>query len=134
MIQLCQLKNVSRVRSLTDLFPMKDNVTRSSPKYEIAKKYIEIESEVKKIAKAIGATANIMGEYTIDCKLVDDLPDLIMTIAGKEYVIPGKDLVIQAQGTCLFAFMGMDFPSGGPSWILGDVFMVSCLAFFSPSV
>jgi len=83
-------------------------------------------SEVAKIAKAIGAQANIMGEYTIDCKLVEDLPDLTMGIGGKEYSVPGKDLVIQAQGTCLFAFMGMDFPAGGPSWILGDVFMVSC--------
>lgn len=80
-------------------------------------------SEVVKIAKAIGAQANIMGEYTLDCKLVDDLPDLTMSIGGNDYIIPGKDLVIQAQGTCLFAFMGMDFPSGGPSWILGDVFM-----------
>ena len=91
-------------------------------------------SEVAKIAKAIGAQANIVGEYTIDCKLVEDLPDLSMTIAGQEYTIPGKDLVIQAQGTCLFAFMGMDFPSGGPSWILGDVFMVSCWIRYAESV
>jgi len=82
-------------------------------------------SEVQKLARAVGATPNIMGEYTIDCKLVDDLPDLVISIAGKDYSLPGRDLVMSAQGTCLFVFMGMDFPAGGPNWILGDVFMVS---------
>jgi hypothetical protein len=81
--------------------------------------------EVAKLANAAGAIPNIMGEYTIDCKLVPDLPELVITIDGKDYPIPGKDLVMQAQGTCLFAVMGMDFPKGGPAWILGDVFMVS---------
>jgi phytepsin len=29
----------------------------------------------------------------------------------------------QAQGTCLLAFMGIDFQKPGPQWILGDTFM-----------
>mmetsp|Transcript_17359 Transcript_17359/g.24397 ORF Transcript_17359/g.24397 Transcript_17359/m.24397 type:complete len:441 (-) Transcript_17359:200-1522(-) len=80
-------------------------------------------SEISKLASAVGAKANIMGEYTIDCDKLDDLPDVVFTIDGNDYVVPAKDAVIQAQGTCLFAFMGMDFPAGGPNWILGDVFM-----------
>lgn len=80
-------------------------------------------SEVSKLASAVGAKANIMGEYTIDCDKLDSLPDVVFTIDGNDYVVPAKDAVIQAQGTCLFAFMGMDFPAGGPNWILGDVFM-----------
>ena len=72
---------------------------------------------------AVGATPNIMGEYTIDCQKLDDMPDIVFTIDGNDYTIPGKSAVIQAQGTCLFAIMGMDFPAGGPQWILGDVFM-----------
>eukprot|EP00529_Nitzschia_sp_RCC80_P021465 CAMPEP_0113456344 /NCGR_PEP_ID=MMETSP0014_2-20120614/8838_1 /TAXON_ID=2857 /ORGANISM="Nitzschia sp." /LENGTH=413 /DNA_ID=CAMNT_0000347793 /DNA_START=57 /DNA_END=1298 /DNA_ORIENTATION=+ /assembly_acc=CAM_ASM_000159 len=80
-------------------------------------------AEISKIAAAVGATPNIMGEYTIDCKKLDEIPDIVFTIGGNDYTVPGKKAVIQAQGTCLFAFMGMDFPAPGPQWILGDVFM-----------
>jgi len=66
--------------------------------------------DIRKLAAAVGAKPNIMGEYTIDCEKVDDLPDVVFTINKKDYVIPAKKAVIQAQGTCLFAFMGMDFP------------------------
>ena len=80
-------------------------------------------AEIAEIARSIGATANIMGEYTVDCAKVDEIPDVVFTIGGEEYKIPGSKTVIQASGTCLFAFMGMDFPPPGPQWILGDVFM-----------
>lgn len=80
-------------------------------------------AEISKLAASVGAKANFMGEYTIDCSLVDQIPDVVFTIGGVEYTIPGSKTVIQAQGTCLFAFMGMDFPAPGPQWILGDVFM-----------
>eukprot|EP00578_Thalassiosira_sp_NH16_P011508 CAMPEP_0181119848 /NCGR_PEP_ID=MMETSP1071-20121207/23819_1 /TAXON_ID=35127 /ORGANISM="Thalassiosira sp., Strain NH16" /LENGTH=417 /DNA_ID=CAMNT_0023204419 /DNA_START=41 /DNA_END=1294 /DNA_ORIENTATION=+ len=79
-------------------------------------------AEIRKIAQSVGATANLLGQYTIDCALVPNLPDLEFHIDGKAWPVPGKDLVIQASGTCLFAMMGMDIPSG-PQWILGDVFM-----------
>mmetsp|Transcript_14792 Transcript_14792/g.28143 ORF Transcript_14792/g.28143 Transcript_14792/m.28143 type:complete len:394 (-) Transcript_14792:205-1386(-) len=79
--------------------------------------------EIAQLAAAVGAKANFMGEYTLDCATLDSLPDIVFTIAGDEYVIPGKDSVLQAQGTCLLAFMGMDFPKPGPQWILGDTFM-----------
>jgi hypothetical protein len=80
-------------------------------------------AEVTKLALAIGATPNIMGEYTIDCKKIDEVPDVVFTIGGIDYTIPGNKTVIQASGVCLFAFMGMDFPAPGPQWILGDPFM-----------
>jgi len=80
-------------------------------------------ADVAKIARSIGAKPNIMGEYTIDCNDIDDVPDIVFTIDGKPYTIPGKSAILQSQGTCLFAFMGMDFPPPGPQWILGDVFM-----------
>lgn len=66
--------------------------------------------DIAKLAKALGAKPNLIGEYTVDCEKVDELPDIVFTINKKDYVIPGKKAVLQAQGTCLFAFMGMDFP------------------------
>jgi len=87
--------------------------------------------EVSKIAHAVGAQANIVGQYTIDCEKVEDMPDLAIGIGGKDYTIPGKDLVIKAGNTCLFVFMGLDIPaSSGPQWILGDVFMRSYYTVF----
>ena len=76
--------------------------------------------EITQLAAAIGAKANVMGEFTVDCEKVPDLPDITFHIAGDEYVIPGPSAILQAQGTCLLAFMGADFPPPGPQWILGD--------------
>lgn len=79
-------------------------------------------SEIRRIANLVGAQANFMGQYTIDCDNVSDLPDLEFTINGKTWPIPGRELVLEAGGTCMFALMSMDVPNG-PKWILGDVFM-----------
>ena len=77
--------------------------------------------EISKLALSIGAKPNFMGQYTIDCDKLDDIPDITFTMGGKDYSIPGKMTVIQAQGTCLFAFMGVDFgPQSPVDWILGD--------------
>jgi len=78
--------------------------------------------EIQKIAASVGAQANLLGQYTIDCSKVPTLPTLDFTINGKAWTVPGKDLVIQSGGTCLFAMMAMDIPTG-PKWLLGDVFM-----------
>lgn len=80
-------------------------------------------TEITKIALSVGAEQNVMGEYTIDCKKVDAIPEISFKIDGVDYSLPGSDLVIQASNMCLFAMMGMDIPAPGPQWILGDVFM-----------
>jgi len=73
--------------------------------------------EITKLAKAVGAKPNFTGQFTIDCDKVDSMPDIVFTIGGADYTIPGSKAVIQAQGTCLFAFMGADFPPPGPQWV-----------------
>jgi len=80
-------------------------------------------TDILAIALEIGAKPTLTGQYTIDCEKVEDIPEITWTIGGKKYTIPGKDLVIQSTGMCIFAMMGMDFPKPGPQWILGDVFM-----------
>jgi hypothetical protein len=87
--------------------------------------------EVSAMAATIGATPNINGEYTIDCATLDFLPDIVFTIDGNDYIVPGKAAVLQAQGTCLFAFMGIDAVGYEPQWILGDVFMRQYVVVFN---
>ena len=77
---------------------------------------------IQAIASSVGATSNLLGQYTIDCGRVSTLPDLEFVIGGKTFAVPGKELVIQASGICLFGLMALDIPKG-PQWILGDVFM-----------
>ena len=79
--------------------------------------------DVVQIAAAVGAKPNFTGQYTIDCSMVDTIPDMIFTIQGMDFTVPGKTAVLEIQGSCILAIMGMDFPKPGPQWILGDVFM-----------
>ncbi|CAK4646199.1 hypothetical protein LEN26_001510 [Aphanomyces euteiches] len=75
---------------------------------------------VKQLAKEAGAHSFIMGEYLIQCDSPG--PDISFVLGGKTYTLSKKDYIIKSGPICLFAFVGIDIPSG-PLWILGDVFM-----------
>jgi len=83
--------------------------------------------EVKALATMLGAKPYFLNpaEYVIDCSLVKDLPDLVLTIGGNEFALSGPDYVINVQNViCLFGFTGIDIPAPtGPLWIAGDVFI-----------
>jgi len=83
-------------------------------------------ADVKKIASSVGAKPFFLNpkEYTIDCSKIDTLPDIVVTLGGHKFTLTGKDYVINAGTTCLFAMTGIDVPApNGPLWILGDIFL-----------
>jgi len=86
--------------------------------------------DITAIANHIGAKKTITGQFTVDCDKLEDIPDIEWTLDGKSYKVPGKNLVLQSAGLCIFGMMGIDFPSPGPKWILGDIFMRSYYTIF----
>ena len=83
-------------------------------------------AEVAVIAKAVGATPLIEGEYTVDCGKIATMPDLTIYVGGAPYVLTAKDYVLNVENLgieCLLGMVGIDIPTpAGPLWILGDVF------------
>ncbi|XP_073989776.1 cathepsin D-like isoform X2 [Rhodnius prolixus] len=79
--------------------------------------------EIAAIHKYIGAVQNY-GMGTVKCKDVPNLPPITFLINGTEYVLKGKDYILNFDYdpyNCITGFSGVELK--GKPWILGDVFL-----------
>lgn len=56
--------------------------------------------------KEIGAEKSFNGQYTVDCKKRDQLPDLSFTLTGYNFTIGPYDYILDVQGSCISSFFG----------------------------
>jgi len=77
-------------------------------------------ADVAKLAKAVGATALMKGEYSIPCD--GDAPDIVFRLNGQDFALAKEDYVLNSGGQCIWGVMGIDLPPQ-VGWILGDVFI-----------
>ena len=74
-------------------------------------------AEANAINAALGATKGPTGQASIDCSLIDSLPELGLIFGGKQFLLSGSDYILQISSPlgggkqCISGFMGLDIPA-----------------------
>lgn len=56
--------------------------------------------------------------------VISNLPNFAFVVDGHSLELTPDQYVLNVEGMCLFAFVGIDVPApAGPLWIMGDVFI-----------
>lgn len=78
---------------------------------------------IDKIHQLMGARFCLRRKrYVLNCGTIPELPSIIFTFSGKDFVLEAKDYAIQispGEQLCESGFEAMD----NPAWVLGDVFL-----------
>lgn len=83
-------------------------------------------ADVQAIAKAIGAVPFFLQkmEYTLPCRSIPTLPDVVITLGKEKYTLTPEEYIINSGVICIMGIIGIDIPApNGPLWILGDTFI-----------
>ncbi|MBW3974035.1 pepsin-like aspartyl protease, partial [Neisseria meningitidis] len=84
-------------------------------------------ADIDKIHEAIGAYSMDSSVAAVDCDSLDSLPDIVITLGGKEYTLKPENYILEMtvlwETACISGFISMDLSSAGIEWILGDVFL-----------
>lgn len=82
--------------------------------------------EVKLINEKIGAIPVPGGEYVLPSCDLNNLPEIVFTIEGRQFPLKPEQYVLKVSNlgktVCISGLFGMDIPNN-PIWILGDVFI-----------
>ncbi|KAI7279493.1 Vacuolar protease [Hortaea werneckii] len=80
---------------------------------------------VELIHSRIGAKwSPVTGQYSVDCQLRSQLPDMTFTLGGSEFPISATDYILELQDSCLSVFLALDVPDdSGPLAVLGQPFL-----------
>lgn len=81
--------------------------------------------KIQSLNKALGATNIIDNLYSFDCKNISNLPEVIFTISGKQFILTSDQYILkysyQNTTICLSSFQPYNNKSN--LWILGDAFI-----------